>query len=39
MEFIRPLVEERFSKMEVFGDDWDDKPVRPTVSLNVSGSR
>jgi hypothetical protein len=27
MEFIRPMVEERFAKMEEFGDDWDDKPV------------
>ncbi|KAI0284729.1 cytochrome P450 [Russula brevipes] len=25
-EFIRPIVEERFAKMEEFGDDWDDKP-------------
>ena len=26
IEFIRPMVEERFAKMEEFGDDWD-KPV------------
>ena len=26
VEFIRPMVEERFAKMEEFGDDWD-KPV------------
>ncbi|KAI9465137.1 cytochrome P450 [Lactarius psammicola] len=26
MEFIRPMVEERFARMEEFGDDWDDKP-------------
>ncbi|KAH9067784.1 cytochrome P450 [Lactarius vividus] len=26
MEFIRPLVEERFARMEEFGEDWDDKP-------------
>ncbi|KAI0278605.1 cytochrome P450 [Russula aff. rugulosa BPL654] len=26
IEFIRPLVEERFAKMEEYGDDWDDKP-------------
>jgi len=39
MEFIRPLVEERFSKMEVFGDDWDDKPVRPPVPLSTNGCR
>jgi len=25
-EFIRPMVEERFAKMEEFGEDWDDKP-------------
>jgi len=32
-------VEERFSKMEVFGDIdvWDDKPVRPPVSLSANG--
>ena len=27
IEFIRPLVAERFAKMEDYGDDWDDKPV------------
>ncbi|KAI0292779.1 cytochrome P450 [Russula brevipes] len=26
IEFIRPMVEERFAKMEELGDDWDDKP-------------
>ncbi|KAF8467566.1 cytochrome P450 [Russula ochroleuca] len=26
IEFIRPMVEERFAKMEEYGDDWDDKP-------------
>jgi uncharacterized membrane protein len=26
IEFIRPMVEERFAKMEAFGDEWD-KPV------------
>jgi hypothetical protein len=25
-EFIRPIVQERFARMEEFGDDWDDKP-------------
>jgi cytochrome P450 len=25
-EFIRPMVEERFAKMEEYGEDWDDKP-------------
>jgi hypothetical protein len=33
IEFIRPIVEERFAKMEEYGEDWDDKPVcRTTVS-------
>jgi hypothetical protein len=27
------MVEERFAKMKEFGEDWDDKPVRQTVSL------
>ncbi|KAH9047275.1 cytochrome P450 [Lactarius hengduanensis] len=26
MEFIRPMVEERFARMDEFGEDWDDKP-------------
>ncbi|KAH9992086.1 cytochrome P450 [Russula vinacea] len=26
IEFIRPMVEERFAKMEEYGEDWDDKP-------------
>jgi hypothetical protein len=33
IEFIRPLVEERFAKMEEFGEDWDDKPVCQTSYL------
>ncbi len=32
IEFIRPLVEERFAKMEEYGKDWDDKPVCQTMS-------
>ena len=28
MEFLRPLVEERFAKMEKLGEKWDDAPVR-----------
>jgi hypothetical protein len=28
MEFLRPTVEERFAKMEEFGETWDDAPVR-----------
>ncbi len=35
MEFIRPMVEERFARME-FGEDWDDKPVRRSTLLNVN---
>jgi hypothetical protein len=31
IEFIRPMVEERFAKMEEYGDDWDDKPVCRTI--------
>ena len=31
IEFIRPMVEERFAKMEEYGEDWDDKPVRWTI--------
>ena len=31
IEFIRPIVEERFAKMEEYGEDWDDKPVCQTI--------
>jgi hypothetical protein len=34
IEFIRPIVEERFARMEEFGEDWDDKPVRRSASFN-----
>ena len=33
IEFIRPMVEERFAKMEEFGEDWDNKPVCQTSCL------
>jgi hypothetical protein len=36
MEFIRPIVEKRFERMEEFGEDWDDKPVRRSTSLQVN---
>ena len=36
MEFIRPMVEDRFVRIEEFGDDWDDKPVRRTTPLNAN---
>ena len=32
-DFIRPMVEERFAKMEEYGEYWDDKPVRQTILL------
>jgi hypothetical protein len=40
IEFIRPMVEERFAKMKEYGDDWDDKPVCQTtlsVPLSLAG--
>ena len=36
IEFIRPMVEERFAKMEEYGEDWDDKPVRQTIVSGIS---
>jgi hypothetical protein len=36
IEFIRPMVEERFAKMEEYGDDWDDKPVCHTILSGIS---
>jgi hypothetical protein len=33
IEFIRPMVEERFAKIEEYGEDWDDKPVCYTMYL------
>jgi hypothetical protein len=36
IEFIRPMVEERFAKMEEYGEDWDDKPVCQTVTPGIS---
>ena len=30
------MVEDRFARMEEFGDDWDDKPVRRFTSRNVN---
>jgi hypothetical protein len=36
-EFIRPIVEERFARLEEFGENWDDKPVRrPTLVIHVT---
>ena len=29
------MVEDRFTRMEEFGENWDDKPVRRSASLNV----
>jgi hypothetical protein len=36
IEFIRPMVEERFAKMEEYGEDWDDKPVCQTIVWYLS---
>ena len=36
MEYIRPMVEDRFARMEEFGEDWDNKPVRLPLSLNAN---
>ena len=30
------MVEDRFARMEEFGDDWDDKPVRRSTLLTVN---
>jgi hypothetical protein len=38
IEFIRPMVEERFAKMEEYGEDWDNKPVRQKLYLKYSSS-
>jgi hypothetical protein len=32
IEFIKPMVEERFAKMEEFGEEWD-KPVCDFILL------
>lgn len=34
-EFIRPLVEDRFARMEKFGEDWVDRPVHRSASMDV----
>ncbi len=36
IEYIRPIVEERFAKMKEYGEHWDDKPVCQTI-FPVSG--
>jgi hypothetical protein len=37
VEFIRPIFEERYAKLEEYGEDWDDKPVcHYSVMLLVS---
>ena len=36
IEYIRPMVEERFAKMEEYEDDWDDKPVCQTFKSGMS---
>lgn len=34
IEFIRPIVEERFAMMEEYGEEWNDKPVCHTISIS-----
>ena len=34
IDFIRPMVEERFAKMDEFGEEWD-KPVCEIILLYV----
>jgi hypothetical protein len=36
IEFIRPMVEERFAKMEEYGEDWDVKPVCQAIIFGIS---
>ena len=36
IKFIKPMIEERFAKMEEYGEDWDDKPVCQTIVPGVS---
>ena len=36
IEFIRPIVEERFAKMDEYGADWDDKPVCQAIVSVIS---
>ena len=38
MEFIRPMVEERFARMAESGEDWDDKPVRRSASASLNAN-
>ena len=35
IDFIRPIVEERLTKMEEYGEDWDDKPVCQHIGPGV----
>lgn len=35
MEFIKPMVNERFAKMEEFGKTWDGAPVRQPIPLET----
>ena len=36
IDFIRPMVEERFAKTEEYGEDWDDKPVCQAFTSGTS---
>jgi hypothetical protein len=33
IDFIKPMVEERFAKLDEYGEDWNDKPVCLTTCL------
>jgi hypothetical protein len=35
IEYIRPMVEEWFARMEEYGEDWDDKPVCQTIVMSL----
>jgi hypothetical protein len=39
IELIRPMVEERFAKMEEYREGWDDKPVCHTIVCYISIDR
>ena len=33
--FVKAMVEERLAKIEEFGENWDDKPVRLPISPDI----
>ena len=34
IEFIGPIVKERFAMMEEYGEEWNDKPVCHIISIS-----